>query len=180
MEKSNFSIFKHNFQSIHQLFSRNSQKIKNLWLIRNTHTFNDIIFDNFFTSFNKTLFSTFHFGCSAATDAHFDRRKYFQSRTNQQNIFNQILSVFSSAKWRKNLVIWWEICSCFWLGSVLKIHREFRQNLCFVAHFMMVGNPRSMSIWKAAEFFFDVQSSSDFLRNFWTEKSGQVGDPKSG
>ncbi len=52
-----------------------------------------LIFSKIFFSSTKKPFSDFHF----------DRRNYFWSRANQQNIFNQTLSVFSSAA-----------CFCVW------------------------------------------------------------------
>ncbi len=108
------------------------------------HHFWNYFFWLFFYFSHKYFFKLYTLDARQRLMLNFNRRKYFQSRASQQNIFNQILSFFSSANRRK--IRWFdEKIGIVWLGSVLKIHREFRQSLCFVVDFMLTRGLKKLA-----------------------------------
>ncbi len=148
-------------------------------MIRNTHTFNDIILIIFFTSFNKTLFSTLHFGFSAATDAHLIAENI--SKAEQTNkTFSIKFSRFSHRQIEEK-IRWFDekFAAVFGWGVSLKFITSSVKICVLWRISWWLGILGPWAYEKPQEIFFDLRNSSDFVRNFWTEKSGQVGDPKS-
>jgi hypothetical protein len=100
-----------------------------------------LIFSKIFFSSTKNFFFVFHF----------DRRNYFWSRANQQNIFNQILSVFSSAE-------------CFCVSE-----KFMNTSNSMASTFLGLNRCERKLFWKIDKYFWMIQKMNFKLKE--TQKS---------